>query len=482
MLSRSYSRKIWRTALLPIVDFISVLLGSGLIYLIRYRWLDDNFFGYNFGIKQIYGQVYLEWSIILALIVIFIYAILGLYEVNRRQNFWRSVFNLTFGVFVVLLGLITYFFFYEYNTDIFAQGIPVSRFILGTGGFLVLYVVFFGRALFWAVENLLFKFGWGKVDVVVIGDKHNYLFDFLRQRQDIENIFTYNSLTEQSLSDIEDSIKNGLVSEIYLFAGDSELELKLAILAERQKVSFIFSPIGLKDYDAYDLKAINIGQKVFLEMRYTKLDGWQVVLKRLFDILFASVFLILFSWLYLIIIIAIKLDSDGPIFYGNKRVGSNGKEFILWKFRRMKKEFCITDTNTQALELEKKLIEKNDIRGDILYKIKDDPRTTKVGRFLEKYSLDELPQFFNVLMGSLSLVGPRPHQLREVSKYSSHHYKVLNIKPGLTGMAQINGRSDLSLDDEVAFDTFYVENWNFLLDLKIIFKTPFIVLFKRHKA
>ena len=148
----------------------------------------------------------------------------------------------------------------------------------------------------------------------------------------------------------------------------------------------------------------------------------------------------------------------------------------------MKKEFCVTDDNAKALEVEQKLIEQKDIRGDVLYKIKDDPRTTRVGRFIEKYSLDELPQFINVLIGNMSVVGPRPHQLREVAKYSSHHFKVLNIKPGLTGMAQINGRSDLSLDQEVAFDTYYVENWSFFLDLEIIFKTPFIVLFKRHKG
>jgi exopolysaccharide biosynthesis polyprenyl glycosylphosphotransferase len=482
MLSKSYSRKIWRTALLPVIDFFSILAGSGLIYLIRYRWLDDNFFGYSFGIKQIYGFTYLRWSVILALLIILVYAFLGLYEVNRKHRFWRSIFSLGSGVFVILLGLITYFFFYEYDVRIFPTGVPVSRFILGTGGFLVLFMVFLGRGLIWAVENILFKLGWGKFDVVVIGDQKDYLYSFLQKRRDIGNIYTYEKLDEKNILEIEDGIKNGLVSEIYLLTGQNQLEHQLTTLCERYKVSFIFAPLGLKDYQAYDLKAVTIGQKVFLELKYTRLDGWQVVLKRIFDLVFSILFLTLFSWLYLIVAIAIKLDSEGSILYGNKRVGPNGQEFTLWKFRRMKKEFCISDDNKKALEVEKELIATKDTRGDVLYKIQDDPRTTRVGKFIEKYSLDELPQFFNVLLGNMSLVGPRPHQLREVAKYSSHHFKVLNIKPGITGMAQVNGRSDLSLDEEVSFDTFYVENWSFLLDLQIIFKTPFVILFKRHKS
>jgi lipopolysaccharide/colanic/teichoic acid biosynthesis glycosyltransferase len=105
-----------------------------------------------------------------------------------------------------------------------------------------------------------------------------------------------------------------------------------------------------------------------------------------------------------------------------------------------------------------------------------------VGKFIEKYSLDELPQFINVLLGNMSVVGPRPHQPREVAKYANHHFKVLNIKPGITGLAQINGRSDLSFEDEVSYDTFYVEHWSFWLDLWIVCCTPFVILFKSHKA
>ncbi len=111
----------------------------------------------------------------------------------------------------------------------------------------------------------------------------------------------------------------------------------------------------------------------------------------------------------------------------------------------------------------------------------DDPRRTKLGRFLEKTSLDELPQFFNVLIGNMSLVGPRPHQPIEVAKYEKWHKKVFNLKPGITGMAQISGRSDLDFDEEVKLDTYYIENWSLWLDIKILLKTPLVVLFRRHR-
>jgi lipopolysaccharide/colanic/teichoic acid biosynthesis glycosyltransferase len=185
--------------------------------------------------------------------------------------------------------------------------------------------------------------------------------------------------------------------------------------------------------------------------------------------------------LYILIALAIYIEDKGNPFYSSKRIGPNGKPFDVFKFRRLKMKYCTTDNNLEALKLEQELIATKDMRNDgVLYKIKDDPRSTKVGTFLEKTSLDELPQFFNVLFGSLSVVGPRPHQPREVDKYQPHHFKVLNIKPGITGLAQINGRSDLTFDQEVVFDSEYVNNWSFWLDLAIILKTP-LILIKGHK-
>jgi lipopolysaccharide/colanic/teichoic acid biosynthesis glycosyltransferase len=136
------------------------------------------------------------------------------------------------------------------------------------------------------------------------------------------------------------------------------------------------------------------------------------------------------------------------------------------------------DSMKKNLELEQKLIKEKSIKEGPVYKIANDPRITPIGNFIRRWSIDELPQFFNVLQGNMSIIGPRPHQPREVEKYTPEQKSVLAIKPGITGMAQISGRSDLSFEDEVRLDTWYIENWSIWLDLYILLKTP-LAVFKR---
>jgi len=188
-------------------------------------------------------------------------------------------------------------------------------------------------------------------------------------------------------------------------------------------------------------------------------------------------FIILFSPIMLLAAIIIKADSPGPVIYKNKRVAKNGA-FKLFKFRSMINQYCVGDDygSAAALELEKKLIQEKNTKTGPVYKISGDPRLTGVGKFIRRWSIDELPQFFNVLYGNLSLVGPRPHQPREVAKYERHHKKVLTVKPGLTGLAQISGRSDLSFEDEVKLDSYYIENWSLKLDLSILLRTPLAII------
>ena len=154
------------------------------------------------------------------------------------------------------------------------------------------------------------------------------------------------------------------------------------------------------------------------------------------------------------------------------------KNFKILKFRTMYFKYCTGHEygGEHALKYEEKLIEEKNERHGPVYKVLDDPRRTKIGKWLEKTSLDELPQFFNVLLGQMSLVGPRPHQPREVTQYQKHQKRVLDIKPGVTGLAQISGRSDLDFEEEVKLDTYYIDNWSLKLDLQILFKTPWAVL------
>jgi exopolysaccharide biosynthesis polyprenyl glycosylphosphotransferase len=477
MLSRTNSRKIWQTAILPVVDFISLFIGIWVVYLIRYQWFDENFL----GTKQLPYQEYFLVSLILPLIVIIIYGLLGVYEINTKKPLWQRLFNLGFGILVVLLSIITYFFFYEFNQQVLPRGVPISRFILATGGFFAFYFVLLARGLIWAIEQILYAFGKGKIQVAIIGDKEEFLTEQIRNRNDVYETLKYDQLTEKRLDKLKHELATGNLAEIYILRS-SQWDAELALWCERYKASFIFSPEGIAGFQSFGLKPLTIKKKVFLELVHSNLDGWAVVFKRIFDLAFALVFIALFWWLYLLIAIVIKLDSPGSVFYLSERVAPNGKVFQIWKFRRLKQEFCTSEKDPQTLEFEKKLIEERNMRQGVLYKIEDDPRATRVGQFLEKYSLDEIPQIINVLKGDLSLVGPRPHQPREVAKYQEHHYKVLNIKPGVTGLAQINGRSDLSFEDEVRYDVYYLEHWSFWLDIWIILMTPWVVIAKKHRG
>jgi exopolysaccharide biosynthesis polyprenyl glycosylphosphotransferase len=160
---------------------------------------------------------------------------------------------------------------------------------------------------------------------------------------------------------------------------------------------------------------------------------------------------------------AIRFDSRGPVFFRQKRVGARGAEFDMIKFRTM----CV-DAEAKLAQLQQV---QRDAGNDVLFKMKDDPRITRVGKVLRRFSLDELPQLINVLRGEMSLVGPRPPLLREVEAYEPDAVRRLRVRPGLTGLWQVSGRSDLSWDESLRLDLWYVDNWSLVLDLQILVRT-----------
>lgn len=185
--------------------------------------------------------------------------------------------------------------------------------------------------------------------------------------------------------------------------------------------------------------------------------------KRAIDIIGSLTGIILSSPLMLMTAIAVKLDSKGPALFKQARVGRNGRRFNMYKFRSM----CI-----DAEEKKQQLMHQNEVEGGLMFKIKDDPRITRVGKFIRKTSLDELPQFFNVLKGNMSLVGTRPPTLDEVQGYARNHWRRMSIKPGITGMWQVSGRSSITdFDEIVELDTEYIDKWSVLMDVKILAKT-----------
>ncbi len=196
--------------------------------------------------------------------------------------------------------------------------------------------------------------------------------------------------------------------------------------------------------------------------------GANQLLKRLFDLAVGGLLVIAFSPIFLISAAAIKLGDRGPVFFRQDRVGLGGATFRMTKFRSM-----VPDAETRLSDL---IDQQRDVGNDVLFKMQDDPRVTRVGRLLRRLSVDELPQLFNVLRGQMSLVGPRPPLRDEVAVYQDDAMLRLLVKPGLTGLWQVSGRSDLSWEDSVRLDTYYVENWSLTGDLVILFKTVKAVL------
>ena len=196
----------------------------------------------------------------------------------------------------------------------------------------------------------------------------------------------------------------------------------------------------------------------YFEEVQTKANG---ISKRLVDIFISGILFILLSPVFVLIGLCIILESRGPVFYISKRSGKKGEAFNFYKFRSM-----IDNANTLKYSLK----HKSEVDGPI-FKIKQDPRITKFGKFLRQYSMDELPQLLNVLMGDMSLVGPRPFPVEESNKIEHKHIPRLNIRPGITGLAQIRGRSDLKFSQWMRWDIWYVKNWSLVLDLKILLWT-----------
>ena len=187
--------------------------------------------------------------------------------------------------------------------------------------------------------------------------------------------------------------------------------------------------------------------------------------KRFIDIFCSALGIILLSPVFIIVGTIIKLDSRGPVIFSQKRVGKDGKEFKMYKFRSMV---------VNAEELKKKLMHQNEMSGP-MFKMKDDPRITKIGKFIRKTSIDELPQLINVLKGEMSLVGPRPSLPKEVAQFETWMMRRLDVKPGLTCYWQVSGRNNIDFDDWMKLDIKYVEDRTIKLDIKLIFKTFFVL-------
>jgi Undecaprenyl-phosphate galactose phosphotransferase WbaP len=198
-----------------------------------------------------------------------------------------------------------------------------------------------------------------------------------------------------------------------------------------------------------------------------------VAVKRVIDVALCLIGGLILSPFLLLACLLIKLDSRGPAFYGHGRLGLNGEPFVAWKFRTMVRDSDAALEKILASDPEKRL------EWEANHKLRDDPRITRMGRFLRRTSLDELPQIWNVIKGEMSLIGPRPIVEAEVPKYGIHYKLFSSVKPGMSGLWQVSGRSDIDYAERVALDVYYIQSWSLWLDIHILFRTVAVVLWGR---
>lgn len=440
------------------LDF-TMLVGAGIAtYFLRTRILDafrPVLFEFNLPLI-----VYIPLVIGVSLLFMGIYAISGLYSMRVRSTLTGEFLKIAVATSAGIMIIIMYIFL--------RQELFNSRFLVLGGWFLSIIFVFLGRVIIRQAQRyLVSKFGFGVHRLLVIGDDEASREVVTGIQLDPYSGYQIvKQLSNPELSEVIAAVGNPGVDEIILANPNypAGKVTQLVDFAHENHIIFKFIPNIYQTLTTnFDIDVIK--NMPVIELKRTPLDGWGKVFKRVFDIITASIGLVVFSPAMALIALAIKWETEGPVFVHLKRVSTN-KEFFIYKFRGMVKN---------AEELLPYLMEFNERKGSPLFKMKNDPRITKVGRFIRRFRLDELPQFFNILRGDMSLVGPRPHQPDEIARYEKHHKKVLAIKAGATGLAQVSGSSDLPFEDEVALDTFYIENWSLVLDIKIMIRTVFRV-------
>jgi len=410
-------------------------------------------------------------------VLIIIFALFGLYNLRGTRKFWQEFSKIVVCESLGLLFVILLFFF---NQSIFP-----SRFIIlatwGTG----IILVFLGRTVLRQIQKMLFRQNIGLHKLVIVSGARSVpvieqVYKNKRYGYEVAAELEYNA---DIFTRLEKMFGENKVDEILQADSslDDEANLKLVQFARNNGLSFSFVPnlfeVQRNAVEMSELKGIPV-----IALKNTPLDGWGRVVKRLADIILSSLCLILTSPFFLLIAIAIKIDSKGKIIYSAKR-GGKGKDFTFYKFRTMFSHLSVGEEygGSEAEKVRNELWKKNDRGGadGPLLKIKHDPRVTPVGRFLRKTKLDEIPQFWNVLVGDMSMVGPRAHVLDEVGRYRNRYRRMFSIKPGVFGMAQIAQVSwpDLPFEEEISLNTYYIENWSVWLDVKILAKSFWLLCF-----
>ena len=407
-------------------------------------------------------------------IMVLIFALSGLYAIRSTESWSKRFFQILIGVSVGEFAILLLFLL---KKDFFLpRSIIVYSWILSTA--MVFVLRYLASSIRFAIQ------GDGAIlRVGIIG--HGVSLSEIVQRLKmvkyvkVRIVFTMDTLDDEKVAR---KISREPIDQL-IVANDEHSNKDLIALRNlclEEHIEFLIVPsLFSKLPTSYEVGML--GDLPMVIVKPTPLDGWGRVFKRIFDIIFSLLMIIICSPIFVIVAILIKIFSPGPLLYKQKRIGYHQKLIYIWKFRTLKVEYC-TGAGYSGDAYFEQLLENNPKLKEEWkqnHKLANDPRVSNLGNFLRKSSLDELPQLFNVLAGTISMVGPRPIVEKEVEKYGERARILFTVKPGLTGLWQVNGRSNVSYAERVEMDARYIDTWDFFADIVIIFKTAYQVLFKR---
>ena len=391
--------------------------------------------------------------------------------INRLQ-FWKILEKCFAAVFYGTAAIIVILYFVK------EAGNTSRLFVLLTGIFAFCFIIFFR----YIIKNILCRFDIFKIPILIIGGgktaevlingiKDNYgetykIIGILEDNDQSEKLKEYPVLG--GFQDVERTIKEKEIRNVVIAAPGLEQNKMISLVNRVQPLVHNLSIVpNLIDIPMSGIEAERFFNEKIMLLRLknnlaSPLNKW---LKYSFDFMCTLVGTILISPLLLLIAVGIYFDSPGPVIFKHTRIGKNGKPFGCYKFRTM----CMDADKKLAELLDRDAAAKEEWERD--FKLKDDPRVTKIGKFLRKTSLDELPQIFNVLKGEMSLVGPRPVVEAELEKYGEYLDDYLMVRPGITGMWQVNGRSNTTYEERVHMDSWYVRNWSIWIDIMLLWRT-----------
>jgi len=461
-----FSSGRWIQVLYVLADACFILLNGFAVYILR--------FAYGAPTGLLRGErlnlpaypassEYLGFLLLYGVLILLLFQSQDLYRTART----RSALDETLAVFqaVLLATLLLTVFIYLSNVKI------ISRLVVG--GSAVLNVVTLSAWRLWrrrVVERRLSK-GLGTRNVLIVGAGKvgqtlaNYFAANQRLGFVVKGFLDENHIADPrrlgGIQDLSRVARAHFVDEVFITIPSArEVVRAVALEARRQRLDVKVVP-ELYDGLAWRAPLEYLGDFPVMSLHREPIPALGLVVKRILDVVGSAMGLLVLAPLLALIALAIKLDSPGPVFYRSPRVGKKGRKFTCYKFRSMV-------SNADAL---KGALRHLNERHGPTFKISHDPRLTRLGRFLRQFSLDELPQLWNVLAGDMSLVGPRPHPTDDYAQYQLEHLRRLDVTPGITGLWQISARRDPSFERNLALDLQYIENWNLWLDLKILMKT-----------